>query len=329
MSRDSRQTRAVLPATLWAQSRIRGARARKAYAIKQLNNSSLAVHSLMPKGNDPANLIAKCAGIKVKGSMALIATSGLRCVELACHLASASRCTPKLYIVDNSRMVVEFWQQIKTVFELMAHPGQLPEFLEKHVYRLPFYIKAARGGRFDSDLPKNSAIEVNSLLVDLFERFGFERVRAVINSAVIIRGDWTDNALFHKIRNICRAIGVESIYAYPSNIPSCLKALGRPGKALASLCSLSLLKPTAAIITDYDSLQGRPGDTYVYASPLSFKVVLQDLGLIERDDHPAEAKQDNSMALLRRIGCLESVVDASIKELNDVESRGGRFSAPP
>lgn len=52
-------------------------------------------------------------------------------------------------------------------------------------------------------------------LVNLMEKYGFARVKQMINDAIILQQSWADEETFQQIREVYADL---NIYAYPSNI---------------------------------------------------------------------------------------------------------------
>jgi CheY-like chemotaxis protein len=63
-------------------------------------------------GNDPVMPKELDTFHEAKEQIALIATSGLRAISLACKLGNKEN-TPKIILVDNSMQVIEFWREMK------------------------------------------------------------------------------------------------------------------------------------------------------------------------------------------------------------------------
>mgnify|MGYP001208416521 FL=1 len=92
------------------QSFIRGYSTRKKYGIKHLPNSDLQDYKLFIKGNDP--VISGLPKHPADEHIALIGTSGMRSLELACQLSDG---VPKLIILDNSKQVTDFWRMARDI----------------------------------------------------------------------------------------------------------------------------------------------------------------------------------------------------------------------
>ena len=122
-------------AAITLQRLYRGHRDRTHFQIKGLSSSEEVSYPAFPLGNDPEIKLKKQDN---KGAVAIIATSGVRSVLLACQLGDKhnKKIIPKIILVDNSREVHQFWNQIKTFAEENMTEDDflknLPKFFEKN-----------------------------------------------------------------------------------------------------------------------------------------------------------------------------------------------------
>jgi hypothetical protein len=219
------------------QAAFRGFISRKKFALNQLPTQDLEDYRVLIQGNDP-----KIKGIPnhpVRGPIALIGTSGMRAVEIACQLSDQ----PKLIIVDNSKQVVEFWRKAR---EFAIKSGNKDVFLRA----LNNYIDVSQCDR--------TGFKEDELyyLDTLFSKYGENKVRHVIGSATILAQSWADKDILIKIRTILNFNGIKNVYAYPSNIVAYLQEDNLKQPAQQVLQNIAALNPKLAIHTDM--VCGRP-----------------------------------------------------------------------
>lgn len=226
----------------------KGVQKRKQYGIKQLPTKELRNNPTFVVGNDP-----KIQGLDpytVKDSkIALIGTSGLRALYLTLELGKGP--TPKLIIVDNSQLVIQFWRALRKTVENTTFRDEthfisvFKEFLAQNSdsYRHPTPNQVSEAGR------KGIAYENQDPVLyiqELLKTYGLEKVVKVIKHASILQQTWTDPKLFAVLKNICELNGVTKIVAYPSNIAHFVLDSDMD-KVFNSIGSLS---PFLSIITD-------------------------------------------------------------------------------
>ncbi|KTD55378.1 IQ calmodulin-binding motif-containing protein [Legionella quateirensis] len=220
------------------QTAYRGFFSRKSYAITQIASQYLKPFNVLIKGNDPE--ITDLPHHTSKEQIALVAISGMRSVEIACQLSSGF---PKLIIIDNSKYVVDFWRKAR---DLMNHSECEEHFLAE----LDRYIETSKCNR--SGLKSKEF----DYLKQLFNSYGFKKLQRVIGGTTVIAQSWVDRDVMIKVKNILKFIGVDVIYAYPSNIVSYLRSEGERSNSNQVLDNIQLLNPALAIHTDLVS--GKP-----------------------------------------------------------------------
>ena len=125
------------------QSLIRGNQIRNQYQINQLADNQLVNYETYVVGNDPMMPDELAIYAERKSKIAVIGTSGLRTVSLACRLGNLEQ-PPKIFLVDNSSQVTSFWQEMRRFMQNNAKADtkelflkNLPDFLfdHQHLYR--------------------------------------------------------------------------------------------------------------------------------------------------------------------------------------------------
>lgn len=133
------------------QRYYRGHRARKQFQIQPLAPAKKEHYQALLLGNDPKIELKEQDN---KGTVAIIGTSGVRSVLLACELGDKSnkKIIPKIILVDNSREVHALWTRLKHFIAQYdtenKFTSNLPLFLEKNRYLfrdfpskiMPFFI---------------------------------------------------------------------------------------------------------------------------------------------------------------------------------------------
>ena len=235
---------AVLIQKLW-----RGKQARKKYGFKQASETDLTDYPTFAVGNDP-----KIQGLEPyatpTGKIALVATSGLRSLELICKLGNKEN-TPKLIIVDNSKKVISFWRKLRELVE-HSHFTDKNSFYQafetflsdnRHLYRNladDAMSSSSTGPQYENQNPLK-------YMENLIDTHGLDYVLSVIKGSVIIAQSWENKQLFTALKNIIEFNEIEKVYAYPSNIEYCVL----PWESLDVKANIELLNPDLTIATDF------------------------------------------------------------------------------
>lgn len=303
------------------QATFKGFIARKNYAIKHLPKSELQDYKVLITGNDPK---MNCLPHHEKDEqIALIGTSGMRSVEIACELSGG---TPKLIILDNSKQVVEFWREAR---KLIANCNSQSDFLNS----LSFYIDITQCDRMGL---KNDELKY---LEQLFNKYGFDRLKHIISGATVIAQSWADKDVINKIKNILALTEIQTVYAYPSNIVAYLYEDGEKANALQVLKNIQMLNPTLAIHTDL--VFGRPENVFMiddhdpknvedklnlqsFKKPQAHLISLLDLLM---DLHPmiTPAPRSNSLFTLLALSLIMDASDENKEELQDSTDNFGFY----
>lgn len=206
------------------QATARGFLARRRYCIREIEMFELEKYPAFVVGNDPCMPATLSNHAEPHEKIALVGTSCIRNISIACELGQSLQHTPKIFIVDNSFEVHQFWRQFRAFMQDDAlskthalFSANLADFLEKtnDLCRQPSN-KLLKGAWGDSvTFPdQNSANFMQSII----DKHGYERFRAVVSHVSLIKQSWEDTQTFIKLRNIIKLLGIQTIYTYPSNI---------------------------------------------------------------------------------------------------------------
>lgn len=247
------------------QKIFRGYAVRKKFHINPLRQSQLTSCSTFVIGNDPIMPSLDryhCDNDRI----ALIGNSGLRSVEIAAKLGNKEN-TPKVIIVDNSKVVHAFWSAFRKFCQSNDVKGsekaffeKLPQFLQdnKDIYR---HIGDLDLMRLDNhiDYP-NQNIEL--YLKNLFAQYGFDYIINIINSVSLVKQSWANVETFAILKNILRLVGINKIYMYASNIAACVDK--RDSDQV--LENISKMAPVMSIHTNLCSYHGVPEKVFFFDS---------------------------------------------------------------
>ncbi len=243
-------------AAITLQKNIRGFIARKKYGIKQLKRNEMDSYETFVVGNDP-KMPASLANYHVADEkIALVATSGMRALSIACDLGNSGH-TPKIFLIDNSREVCEFWLKLRAFASDDVACGTAQKFLDKlarflvnneHLYRdIPDH---ALQHDHDNDGVKYPNQNISRFFIKMISKHGYDYVRAVLMHASVIKQSWTDTDTFVKVKNIATLHGIKKIFMYPSNIVGCLDAVGEQAAVEKTLENIKATAPVMTIHTD-------------------------------------------------------------------------------
>jgi len=279
------------PKTISAATRIqtlfRGHITRSLYALNQLpSNKQLNFRTLIV-GNDP--IINGLEKYKViDAPIALIATSGLRSVLLACELGN-NHYIPKLIIIDNSKQVHTFWDRIKKVFETSINQ-------ELFLTNVETFLKELENSEItkpDDDekfnlyyLSKYPSQDSTVFLHNLFLDYTYDYVKKIITSTTFISQSWVDTDTFRKLKNILKYLNIKNVFAYPSNIvttpiPCCQSCYNKQTDIILS--NIAMMQPRLTIHTNCITTQPRPTEVYLLENtdkndifPILFSLGMKD-----------------------------------------------------
>jgi len=231
MAKDKQEESLRKDAATKIQHHFKGFIARKKYAFKQLPNEAMVGSNVLVDGNDPK--IIGLAGESTKDKAAIIATSGMRSIEIACKLSGS----PKLIIIDNSREVVRFWRTARKLINISTS--------KEH------FVKALIADIVKGHYADGSIDSMIKFINFLFEQHGENKVKKVIGGVTVLAQSWVNKDILIKIKNILALNGITKIYAYPSNIVSYLNIEKENTQdAQQVLHNIARLNPELAIHTD-------------------------------------------------------------------------------
>jgi Ankyrin repeats (3 copies)/IQ calmodulin-binding motif len=232
------------------QKRIRGLLARKKFRIERMQKPESYLTFVI--GNDPIMPAELGNYSEPDKKIALIATSGMRAVSIACELGN-SKHIPKIFIIDNSSDVYQFWRTMQLFAADDLQSGRedlfkknLPEFLFKNKSLFRYFSP----NQFEIHCTKDVKYPNQDILAyfnELFNSYGFDYVRNIILHASVFEQSWADNLVFEKLKNILNYLEIEKIYMYASNIVSCIQ---NPDDKLQVLKNIESLSPVMSIHTN-------------------------------------------------------------------------------
>lgn len=245
------------------QSVFKGFLTRKAYQIEHIPKSNLYHYNVLIEGNDPE--IKGLPQHNANERIALIGTSGMRSIELACQLSEG---VAKVIILDNSLQVTNFWRAARSI---MQKTKDKTDFLNQ----LAQYVKTSGCNRsilFQQEF---------EYLEKLFKTHGFEKIHEIVNNTTIIGQSWANESILVKLKNILIHNGINTIYAYPSNIVAYLNdckgsSCNCQKNTQTVLKNINDLNPVLAIHTDL--VQDKPKNFFLIEDHSPSKVTEQ-LGL--------------------------------------------------
>lgn len=247
------------------QKNVRGFLARRKYGIKHLSKDQQDSYPAFVVGNDPVMPASLDKYNEPTKKIALIGTSGMRVVSIACKLGNPKN-IPKIILIDNSKEVYEFWYAMREFVkdDIKAATEQLflknlPSFLGSHIhlYRdLPDDCYASEAPPGVKYLNQN----VHTYFIALIKKYGYDYVRSVICHTSLIKQSWADSSVFVKVKNILSYLGIDKIYMYPSNIAACIDNAQIRTQVLENI---SKTNPILSIHTDCCSVHGFPEKVYL------------------------------------------------------------------
>lgn len=265
------------------QRHFRGFLSRKKYPhMYHLPRATMEEYHAFAIGNDPC--ITGLAQYRSDEKMALVATSGFRAILLACQLNNHAS-TPKIFIVDNSRMVYDLWKQFREFVSVGANCIDDHTFIQS----LNIFLRDRSGlvrefERNEFDHPDVEYPEQNipDFFKSLFKKYGFKNVCNIIRQATIIRQTWSDKVTFQSLKAIISSMGIHKTYTYSSNIIECMIRRSEPTKARAVVSNISILNPALSIFTYCDSKsQGSPSKI-IFAKDQNMNGVIGEIEAEER-----------------------------------------------
>jgi hypothetical protein len=241
-------------------------------SLKSKKNTSWAlikkkiIISHMKKGKDYSTFVVGNAPLipieeRFKSSseqIVLIGLSGLRSLLLACQLGNKKH-LPKIIIIDNSNLVIDFWRALRKFAENQETIGSfmqnLSNFLDNHahLYRALGHINDVPGVTYPNQ-------NIKIFFAYLFQEFGFEHVRKIIVATALIKQSWTNTETFRKLKNLLDLLGFKNIYMFPSNVIHCVNIYSNsPTKEIFQILSnIALMQPKLTIYSDLSPIHRKP-----------------------------------------------------------------------
>lgn len=249
------------------QKMIRGKLNRNHYQVIHLPKNKATRNSTYVVGNDPALPSTLIEHQYPNDKIAVVGTSGLRSIEIACRVGSSAK-TPKIFIIDNSEYVCQFWSALRDMMQnnndskdQSTFLAALPAFLDTN----GCYIKQLESNilvKKNTDTVQYLDQDVTRYLIELFSKHGYDRVRNIIKHVSIIKQEWNDTNTIIKLKNIIAHLGIKTVVAYPSNIAHVIEK----NKAIALIANLAILAPTLTIATDLDPKSRIPKNIFLIQS---------------------------------------------------------------
>lgn len=197
------------------QTLVRAYLAMKKFGLKSLHPVQRTNYPAFYVGNDPDGLIIP-DDVKANEAFAMIGTSCLRALDIAAKLcANQTTFIPKIYLIDNSKNVVEFWVNIKEAFSGSNSVFEVKDKIENKEEKFSSLFKK-------DDVFFISLINMMILIKKISSEYGFERLKKTVMNLSMVCQNWKAPIVFYKIKNICDLLNLKKIYVYASNIVSCL-----------------------------------------------------------------------------------------------------------
>ena len=254
MSREKQDKAATLIQSAW-----RARQSRTKYEIHQAPSNELTHGRTFVVGNDPKIKDLEQYAVK-NGKVALVGTSGLRSLALIAELGNKES-TPKLIIVDNSRIVIRFWRNLRSFAEQN-------QFNDKQSFMQAYEDFLSRNSDLYHQIPDDEydhpGVEYENqnpvlFMSNLIDKYGLDYILAIVKHSSILAQSWADNKLFTSLKNIIDLNAIDKVFAYPSNIEYCVF----PDKVIHVRTSTALLDPALSIETDRCPHHGIPENVFL------------------------------------------------------------------
>lgn len=226
------------------QSFFKMTQIRRQFTTAHLEPRQLKSYALYALGNDPEFI--NIVDYQMSGKTALIGTSGLRTLKLACQLAPEDSHT-KIFLLDYAVQAFMFWQALKQVMEKYDTEQDFLSGFLNFLSRYSVLIRHDEDRVYESD-EEFFWQNMDGFFVELFEQYGFEKVRKTILHSTVIGNSWTDPIVFRKLKNICSYLEIENIVTYVSNIIDCERLFDQ-NRAHAVMENLAFLNPCLSLHT--------------------------------------------------------------------------------
>lgn len=225
-------------------------------------------YPFMVLGNDP-EVTGLAEHKSTSGSVVLVAVSGMRSVLLAAELAEGNKETPIIVLIDISIGANKFWEEIKKFADKNADEksflDNFKEFYLQQKKLVPPFIKT------------NKEDCVRSFFINLFKRFGYDRVREILLNTININQSLADTETFVTLNKKLDDCKIENRYVYASNVAACVNLYDDSDQTDRVLKNIALLCPKLSIHTDYDPEKEEPKKVFLCKNqnPIAIKTMLK------------------------------------------------------
>lgn len=245
------------------QAVIRSFFTRKRFLINPLSFIQQTNGGVFAHGNDPE--INELSQFKKSERIGIVATSGVRVLSIAAGLTSPESRSPKIFLLDISYKVINYWKNIKITFENCTGDLFLRDLTREIENSLETISKMYSSSPVAAErIAKQKAAceEYVLFFQSLFSIHGYEKIQKIARNVHVIPQNWADKNSFEKIKNIFSELGITNICAYPSNIVPCLESKNQIVEMHAVLNNIKLLNPFLAIHTNIDLERACPTKVY-------------------------------------------------------------------
>ncbi len=187
--------------------------------IEELPIDKLTNYPVNPTGNDPHFNIT--SNLKTEKHLVFIGTGGLNNLKLALSISTQVNHIPKIYIIDNSRYVHEFWTKLIESLNLYPHSMSEKQFYEI----ISNFINSIENTELNQYKDSAQKYEMRKLILDLFKSFiqtdkhSIPRILNTIANVTLIRQDWSNSEFFKSLKSFISETYISSeIVTCPSNI---------------------------------------------------------------------------------------------------------------
>lgn len=190
------------------------------------------------------------------GSTAIIALSGMRALLLACQLGNRDY-IPKIILIDNSKLVIQFWQVMRAFAQQHSDEASfcknLPTFLNQHqsLYKHLEKIEDVKGVKYPNQ-------NILRFFQNIFKEYGYDYARRVMMNASTIQQSWAHRETFENLKTILAK--VENIYTFPSDLVAYVNLFSAcPKKEMYQILeNIRLINPKLSIHADISPQTKKP-----------------------------------------------------------------------
>lgn len=201
-------------------------------------------------GNDPKINAEQYAGL-AGGDFLFIGTSFLRslllCLQLATNSIDLGKKLPRLVVIDRNHFIISCWETLRAHLEEIMN-GDFSKLYALKKSHLATYSDSNKKYTQFTEHELNDCIknEINRMLPEI-KKFRFDLIKAILDHSIIICADWSNTAVFEKIRALCEVNAISNVVMYPSNIVEC--TYDEPQTQKIILDNIQLLSPVLSIHT--------------------------------------------------------------------------------